>query len=220
VSSLASLAHTTCHALGCFRRHHGFIVEYAVDRDRSLGFHVDDSELTLNVCLGTEFTGGELFFRGVRCALHQQTPAMPHEKFDYCHRVGHGVIHLGRHRHGALPLLSGRRTNLIVWCRSSAFRRSSEFSKCSPACGCHEGVCSSSSSSSSAGAEASHVTADDSPSHASTMISSSSCAPMGGLLSKDDLDDTPMSSEHPRGLKAELGSVSGASVTTRTTIVK
>ena len=34
------------------------------------GFHVDDSEVTLNVCLGKEFTGGDLFFRGVRCDKH------------------------------------------------------------------------------------------------------------------------------------------------------
>lgn len=35
-----------------------------------LGFHVDDSEVTLNVCLGKHFSGGELFFRGVRCDKH------------------------------------------------------------------------------------------------------------------------------------------------------
>lgn len=34
------------------------------------GFHVDDSEVTLNVCLGKQFTGGDLFFRGVRCDKH------------------------------------------------------------------------------------------------------------------------------------------------------
>ncbi|GMY30021.1 uncharacterized PKHD-type hydroxylase At1g22950-like isoform X1, partial [Fagus crenata] len=32
--------------------HHGFVVEYGMDRDVELGFHVDDSEVTLNVCLG------------------------------------------------------------------------------------------------------------------------------------------------------------------------
>ena len=38
--------------------HHGFIVEYAVGKDASLDFHVDASDVTLNVCLGKEFTGG------------------------------------------------------------------------------------------------------------------------------------------------------------------
>jgi hypothetical protein len=35
-----------------------------------VGFHVDDSEVTLNVCLGKQFSGGDLFFRGVRCDNH------------------------------------------------------------------------------------------------------------------------------------------------------
>ncbi|KAH9322966.1 hypothetical protein KI387_017605, partial [Taxus chinensis] len=50
--------------------HHGFVVEYSKERDLDLGFHVDDSEVTLNVCLGKQFTGGELFFHGVRCDKH------------------------------------------------------------------------------------------------------------------------------------------------------
>jgi hypothetical protein len=37
------------------------------------GFHVDDSEVTLNVCLGEQFYGGDLFFRGVRCDKHVNT---------------------------------------------------------------------------------------------------------------------------------------------------
>jgi len=39
----------------------------------SVGFHVDDSEVTLNVCLGKQFSGGELFFRGIRCEKHVNT---------------------------------------------------------------------------------------------------------------------------------------------------
>ncbi|XP_050374944.1 2-oxoglutarate and iron-dependent oxygenase domain-containing protein CP2-like isoform X1 [Argentina anserina] len=50
--------------------HHGFVVEYGMDRDVELGFHVDDSEVTLNLCLGKQFIGGELYFRGVRCDKH------------------------------------------------------------------------------------------------------------------------------------------------------
>lgn len=38
-----------------------------------VGFHVDDSEVTLNVCLGEQFYGGDLFFRGVRCDKHVNT---------------------------------------------------------------------------------------------------------------------------------------------------
>lgn len=34
---------------------------------------MDDSEVTLNVCLGKHFVGGELFFRGTRCEKHVNT---------------------------------------------------------------------------------------------------------------------------------------------------
>jgi hypothetical protein len=50
--------------------HHAFIVQYAgtgaTSRgDVDLGFHYDESEFTLNVCLGREFTGSRLYFRGL-----------------------------------------------------------------------------------------------------------------------------------------------------------
>jgi hypothetical protein len=32
--------------------------------------HVDDSEITLNVCLGKQFTGGKMYFIGRRCENH------------------------------------------------------------------------------------------------------------------------------------------------------
>lgn len=35
---------------------------------------MDDSEVTLNVCLGKQFSGGELYFRGVRCVNHMDSP--------------------------------------------------------------------------------------------------------------------------------------------------
>jgi hypothetical protein len=38
------------------------------------------------------------------------------------HRLGWGVLHRGRHMHGAEPLTSGRRCNLILWMRSSKVR--------------------------------------------------------------------------------------------------
>ncbi|XP_060969107.1 2-oxoglutarate and iron-dependent oxygenase domain-containing protein CP2 isoform X1 [Cannabis sativa] len=97
--------------------HHGFVVEYGMDRDVELGFHVDDSEVTLNVCLGKQFSGGELFFRGVRCEQHVNSETQPEESFDYSHVPGRAVLHRGRHRHGARATTSGNRINLILWCR-------------------------------------------------------------------------------------------------------
>ncbi|XP_012075705.1 2-oxoglutarate and iron-dependent oxygenase domain-containing protein CP2 [Jatropha curcas] len=109
--------------------HHGFVVEYGVDRDVELGFHVDDSEVTLNVCLGKQFYGGELFFRGVRCDKHVNTETQPEEIFDYVHVPGRAVFHRGRHRHGARATTSGHRCNLILWCRSSVFRELKKYQK-------------------------------------------------------------------------------------------
>ncbi|KAI4369023.1 hypothetical protein MLD38_017516 [Melastoma candidum] len=107
--------------------HHGFVVEYGIDRDVELGFHVDDSEVTLNVCLGEQFSGGELFFRGVRCDKHINSEAQSEEILDYCHVPGYAVLHRGRHRHGARATTSGRRVNLILWCRSSVFKEMKKY---------------------------------------------------------------------------------------------
>ncbi|KFK44383.1 hypothetical protein AALP_AA1G250200 [Arabis alpina] len=109
--------------------HHGFIVEYGKDRDVDLGFHVDDSEVTLNVCLGKQFAGGELYFRGVRCDNHVNSESSEKEVFDYPHVPGRAILHRGRHRHGARATTSGHRVNLILWCRSSTFREMKNYQK-------------------------------------------------------------------------------------------
>ncbi|KAE9600244.1 putative procollagen-lysine 5-dioxygenase [Lupinus albus] len=109
--------------------HHGFVVEYGQDRDIDLGFHVDDSEVTLNVCLGKQFSGGELFFRGTRCEKHVNTDTQSEEIFDYSHAPGKAVLHCGRHRHGARATTSGHRVNLLLWCRSSVFREMKRYQK-------------------------------------------------------------------------------------------
>ncbi|KAL2611464.1 hypothetical protein R1flu_023156 [Riccia fluitans] len=109
--------------------HHGFVVEYSMDRDLDLGFHVDDSEVTLNVCLGKEFDGGELFFRGVRCDKHVNGESRPEEVLEYSHVPGRAILHAGRHRHGAKAITAGQRTNLILWCRSSQFREMKKYQR-------------------------------------------------------------------------------------------
>ncbi|KAG9155060.1 hypothetical protein Leryth_011046 [Lithospermum erythrorhizon] len=109
--------------------HHGFVVEYGTDRDIDLGFHVDDSEVTLNICLGKQFTGGELFFRGVRCEKHVNTETQSEEPMDYVHIPGRAVLHRGRHRHGARATTGGHRINLLLWCRSSVFRELRKYQK-------------------------------------------------------------------------------------------
>ncbi|KAF0921042.1 hypothetical protein E2562_038242 [Oryza meyeriana var. granulata] len=114
---------------GTLDTHHAFVVEYGKDRDVELGFHVDDSEVTLNVCLGKQFSGGELYFRGIRCENHVNSETQHEEMYDYSHVPGRAVLHRGRHRHGARPTSSGLRINLLLWCRSSVFREMKKYQK-------------------------------------------------------------------------------------------
>jgi len=114
--------------------HHGFTVSYEIGKDTNLSFHKDDSEVTLNVCLGDRFTGGDLFFGGVRCETHQQIPPTSEESIEIAHEIGMCLLHEGRHRHLATDITSGTRNNLILWCTSSNFRANLDHSICSSWC--------------------------------------------------------------------------------------
>lgn len=114
--------------------HHGFVVEYALDGDLDLGFHVDDSEVTVNLCLGERFEGGELYFAGTHCMRHCDAPIAPEAYREVEHAPGVALLHSGAHRHGATPLQAGVRRNLILWCRSSAWRRAHSRFVCAPWC--------------------------------------------------------------------------------------
>lgn len=96
---------------------HGFTVSYGAQRDRDLAFHVDDATVTLNVCLVHEGDGAEVVFEGVRCPDHRQESTRDEERVSWQPRTGDALVHLGAHRHSTRPIRSGRRTNLIVWCR-------------------------------------------------------------------------------------------------------
>lgn len=111
------------HAGGELDYQHAFVVDYSEHGDTSLDFHVDDSEVTLNVCLGQEFGGAEVYFRGERCDAHRMEPANDAESWQWSPRPGLAILHAGAHRHGVHPFRSGRRINLIVWARSSLHRR-------------------------------------------------------------------------------------------------
>jgi len=105
---------------GSLDSHHGFAVEYRPGADVDLGFHVDASDVTLNLCLGSQFEGGDLYFEGRRCGLHRQTGCSPSDRFTWAHTPGVALLHAGKHRHGALEITQGERLNLILWCHSSA----------------------------------------------------------------------------------------------------
>ncbi len=102
--------------------HHAFIVEYSPDTDDHLSWHVDDAEVTLNLCLGKVFSGGDLLFRGRRCAWHRDSAWSDDEVVQLAHEPGTAIIHAGANRHEALPVVSGFRRNLIIWCISNCYR--------------------------------------------------------------------------------------------------
>ncbi len=92
---------------------HAFTVRYKHGEDLHLDMHSDDSDITCNICLGRTFTGGDLAFCG-------QQDQNDHRLLQsvYSHRTGYAVVHAGTHRHGALPLIDGERTNLILWLKA------------------------------------------------------------------------------------------------------
>mmetsp|Transcript_22976 Transcript_22976/g.46518 ORF Transcript_22976/g.46518 Transcript_22976/m.46518 type:complete len:355 (+) Transcript_22976:101-1165(+) len=94
-----------------------FTVKYeATDEgDRELAQHYDNSEVTLNINVGGQWTGGQVTFFGL-------VGSEPEEPLSVVLERGHGVLHSGRELHQAEPVQSGRRQNLILWCRSSEVR--------------------------------------------------------------------------------------------------
>lgn len=92
------------------RKHpHAFAVDYTPRTQRALAAHVDDSEMTLNVCLGPKFTGGDLV-----CIPDDE------KSFRVAQKPGYALIHRGQLAHRALSITSGARTNLVLWCRARA----------------------------------------------------------------------------------------------------
>ncbi|KAM6377825.1 2-oxoglutarate and iron-dependent oxygenase domain-containing protein 2 isoform 3-T4 [Pluvialis apricaria] len=97
--------------------HKAFVVKYSLHEDLDLSSHYDNAEVTLNVSLGKDFTEGNLYFGDF-----SQDP-MPVPKYIEIEHVGaQGLLHRGGQIHGALPIASGERWNLIIWMRSSTIR--------------------------------------------------------------------------------------------------
>jgi len=105
---------------------HGYIVSYAAPELQGNGTefgkpprsklvaHSDDAEVTLNVCLGRDYSGGELVVygrRGTDQELVPQTTIQPR-------KPGMALLHSGRQLHEVLPVEKGQRFGLIVWTRS------------------------------------------------------------------------------------------------------
>ncbi|XP_076925758.1 2-oxoglutarate and iron-dependent oxygenase domain-containing protein ICU11-like [Bidens hawaiensis] len=115
---------------GTLDSHHGYIVQYGMGKkDVIEDIHVDDSEVTLNICLGNEFTGGQLFFESPMCDKHVYTNIDPEKITEVNNLAGCSTLYRGCHRHGARATTSGRRVNLVMWCRSSLFRETKIYDK-------------------------------------------------------------------------------------------
>ncbi|KAF7661449.1 hypothetical protein LDENG_00261730 [Lucifuga dentata] len=97
--------------------HKAFVVKYDTNEDVDLSYHYDNAEVTLNVCLGKDFTEGNLYFGDMR-----QVPLSETECSEVEHKVTDGILHRGQQMHGALPISSGQRWNLIIWMRASQER--------------------------------------------------------------------------------------------------
>ena len=70
---------------------------------------MDDSEISVNYCIGVsdDHQGNDLEFSGVRCQKHIYNDGhydQNVEKYIYKNVPGRALIHLGNHRHCALPL--------------------------------------------------------------------------------------------------------------------
>jgi len=118
-------------------RDYAFSATYGAGLDRRLGFHVDDSDVTLNACLGRSYTGGEVIFQGRRCAMHRQESHRAEEEVRITVPTGHGLLHAGNHRH-LVSSVEGERRNLIVWSRSAHSTDGQDEGVCPDWCG-HQG---------------------------------------------------------------------------------
>ena len=84
---------------------HAFVIYYNADNKQSKKhpIHVDDSYLTLNICLGGNFTGGNL-----RIYENDSSISFPQSQ-------GQLFLHPGNLNHSADKITSGERYNLVIW---------------------------------------------------------------------------------------------------------
>ncbi|XP_059920190.1 2-oxoglutarate and iron-dependent oxygenase domain-containing protein 2 isoform X2 [Gadus macrocephalus] len=113
---IASLLYPDCGG-GCLDSHKAFVVKYDLREDLDLSYHYDNAEVTLNVSLGKDFTGGNLYFGDMK-----DVPLGDTECSEVEHRVSAGLLHRGQQMHGALPIAAGQRWSLIIWMRASRQR--------------------------------------------------------------------------------------------------
>lgn len=86
----------------------GFSIQYNPDKDKDLHAHTDASAATLNININLpdeEFTGSQVDFHDKTTGKTVQTIFEP----------GKAIIHQGNVPHATHPIVSGQRSNLVVW---------------------------------------------------------------------------------------------------------
>ncbi|EOD13182.1 hypothetical protein EMIHUDRAFT_452053 [Emiliania huxleyi CCMP1516] len=117
-------------AEGGFTSHHSFMVKYKAGQDLGLDMHTDDSDVTVNVCLGKDFRGAANQMRRTETAVCPDEHSRRHPtrcvrpSSTVILRLSRALLHLGSRRHGADDIASGERNNLIVWNQNARYRAS------------------------------------------------------------------------------------------------
>jgi hypothetical protein len=90
-----------------------FLIHYSGDNGEYLEQHIDDSELTLNICLEKELSESDVAF------FPSNNPL---DSFLVSHRQGYCLIHRGDLKHHTMRVSNPNeeRTNIIVWYRRQA----------------------------------------------------------------------------------------------------
>ena len=86
----------------------GFSIQYNPDKDKDLHAHTDASAATLNININLpeeEFTGSQVDFHNKTTRKTVQTIFEP----------GKAILHRGNVPHATHPIISGQRSNLVVW---------------------------------------------------------------------------------------------------------
>jgi hypothetical protein len=100
---------------------HGYVAGYSAApagmkgaTRQKLVSHTDDSEVTLNCCLGQDYIGGHVEFYGLRGSEEEGQLVGTVKRPD----VGTALLHSGRHLHSVSTVTKGDRYALIIWSRS------------------------------------------------------------------------------------------------------
>jgi len=90
----------------------------------ALDWHTDDSEISLTIRLGREFTGG-----GVNLRHLNDDARRGQLQKTFFQKTGDATLFFGQQNHEVEPVTEGERQMLVIWFRSSNFR-----SKTCPCC--------------------------------------------------------------------------------------